>query len=128
MRLFLWVCFFSLLMGCSSDSEESRVQAWVVDVISNLHEGDVDAYINQTDGAMETDSARLELLRQLLIHYVDEVGRKGGLERVEPLNCQICSDSMAYVSYALQFGNGSRETKVTKLIRRNGDWLFCEFE
>ena len=73
-----------LLSSCSSKTDADRAQDVVVETLTAFYAGDVDSYISHSDFGSELTSGRDSLLRLMLGRYVSEVGRKGGLQAVEP--------------------------------------------
>ena len=117
-----------LLSSCSSKTDADRAQDVVVETLTAFYAGDVDSYISHSDFGSELTSGRDSLLRLMLGRYVGEVGRKGGLQAVEPLKATLENDSVAVVSYALRFGNGSRETCIKRLKKVGDEWKMCVSE
>jgi len=117
-----------LLSSCSSKTDADHAQDVVVETLTAFYAGDVDSYISHSDFGSELTSGRDSLLRLMLGRYVGEVGRKGGLQAVEPLKATLENDSVAVVSYALRFGNGSRETCIKRLKKVGDEWKMCVSE
>lgn len=101
------------------------MQDAVVNTMTALANGDIDAYVCGSDFGVDIDSVRLLLLRKMVSRHVVEIARHGGITSVEPTHCQLLNDSNAQVSFILRYSNGSRESKIADMILKDGEWKMC---
>lgn len=125
-RVVVYILACVLFLACSTESDEAKLQQFVVTSVTALHEGDIDTYLQAVDYGSELDTLHEQLLRQMLSRYVDNVSRFGGLEFVEANTCTINNDSVASVGYVLMFKDGTRESRIAQLARLADGWKIVE--
>ena len=90
-RVVVYILACVLFLACSTESDEAKLQQFVVTSVTALHEGDIDTYLQAVDYGSELDTLHEQLLRQMLSRYVDNVSRFGGLELVGGMPPCVCS-------------------------------------
>lgn len=132
MRKFTFVCLVLCvitMMSCSKKSKASdETKALVANTFSALYTGDINTYIRNSDFGGTLDSTKSSLMYLVLRKYLDEVAEKGGVKNIKPISSRMEIDSIFYVSYALNYKNGTQESCISKVKRIHGKWKVCVSE
>ena len=121
--LFMFIVAIGMI-SCTPSTPSGAMEKY----LSSLKAGDYEAFVDGVNFS-ETDPAKLEESREMLVSLIKEKGskdfeKKNGIQKFEILSETISEDgNSATVEYITYFGDGSDKKEKSKMVKVDGKWL-----
>lgn len=121
--LFMFIVAIGMI-SCTPSTPSGAMEKY----LSSLKAGDYEAFVDGVSFS-ETDPAKLEESREMLVSLIKEKGskdfeKKNGIQKFEILSETISEDgNSATVEYITYFGDGSDKKEKSKMVKVDGKWL-----